>query len=42
VIFGDQGASVVADVGPGVISVKKGDHVIHAIQQDHVKGDVQV
>jgi S-(hydroxymethyl)glutathione dehydrogenase/alcohol dehydrogenase len=27
-ILGHEGAGVVADVGPGVISVKKGDHVI--------------
>jgi S-(hydroxymethyl)glutathione dehydrogenase/alcohol dehydrogenase len=28
VIFGHEGAGVVVDVGPGVTSVKKGDHVI--------------
>ena len=28
VIFGHEGAGIVVDVGPGVISVKKGDHVI--------------
>jgi S-(hydroxymethyl)glutathione dehydrogenase/alcohol dehydrogenase len=28
VIFGHEGAGVVVDVGPGVSSVKKGDHVI--------------
>ena len=28
VIFGHEGAGVVVDVGPGVISLKKGDHVI--------------
>src|ERR1700757_4438191 len=28
VIFGHEGAGVVADIGPGVTSVKKGDHVI--------------
>ena len=28
VIFGHEGAGVVADVGPGVTSVRKGDHVI--------------
>jgi S-(hydroxymethyl)glutathione dehydrogenase / alcohol dehydrogenase len=28
VIFGHEGAGVIADVGPGVTSVKKGDHVI--------------
>src|SRR5260370_38685065 len=28
VIFGQEGAGVVVDVGPGVISLKKGDHVI--------------
>ena len=27
-IFGHEGAGVVVDVGPGVTSVKKGDHVI--------------
>jgi S-(hydroxymethyl)glutathione dehydrogenase/alcohol dehydrogenase len=28
VIFGHEGAGIVVDVGPGVISVNKGDHVI--------------
>src|SRR5881397_2914261 len=28
VIFGHEGAGIVVDVGPGVTSVKKGDHVI--------------
>ena len=28
VIFGHEGAGVVVDVGPGVVSLKKGDHVI--------------
>jgi S-(hydroxymethyl)glutathione dehydrogenase / alcohol dehydrogenase len=28
VIFGHEGAGVVVDIGPGVISLKKGDHVI--------------
>jgi len=28
VIFGHEGAGVVVDVGPGIISLKKGDHVI--------------
>src|ERR1700683_1638258 len=28
VIFGHEGAGVVVDVGPGVTSLKKGDHVI--------------
>ena len=28
VIFGHEGAGIVVDVGPGVASVKKGDHVI--------------
>src|SRR5690242_15900019 len=28
VIFGHEGAGVVVDVGPGVTSVQKGDHVI--------------
>ena len=28
VIFGHEGAGVVVDVGPGVMSLKKGDHVI--------------
>src|SRR4026207_232737 len=28
VIFGREGAGVVVDVGPGVTSLKKGDHVI--------------
>src|SRR5499433_2706958 len=28
VIFGHEGAGVVVDVGPGVVSIKKGDHVI--------------
>jgi S-(hydroxymethyl)glutathione dehydrogenase/alcohol dehydrogenase len=28
VIFGHEGAGIVADVGPGVTSVRKGDHVI--------------
>jgi len=28
VIFGHEGAGIVADVGPGVSSLKKGDHVI--------------
>jgi len=28
VIFGHEGAGVIVDVGPGVTSVKKGDHVI--------------
>src|SRR5712692_6186230 len=28
VIFGHEGAGVVVDVGPGVSSLKKGDHVI--------------
>src|SRR5437764_10986793 len=28
VIFGHEGAGVVAEVGPGVTSVKQGDHVI--------------
>src|SRR5271163_767291 len=27
-IFGHEGAGIVVDVGPGVTSVKKGDHVI--------------
>src|SRR4026208_1329121 len=27
-VFGPEGAGVVVDVGPGVTSVKKGDHVI--------------
>ncbi len=28
VIFGHEGAGVVVDVGPGIVSLKKGDHVI--------------
>ena len=28
VIFGHEGAGIVVDVGPGIISLKKGDHVI--------------
>jgi S-(hydroxymethyl)glutathione dehydrogenase/alcohol dehydrogenase len=28
VIFGHEGAGIVVDVGPGVTSVQKGDHVI--------------
>jgi S-(hydroxymethyl)glutathione dehydrogenase / alcohol dehydrogenase len=28
VIFGHEGAGVVVDIGPGVLSIKKGDHVI--------------
>src|SRR5450432_4291012 len=28
VIFGHEGAGIVVDIGPGVTSVKKGDHVI--------------
>src|ERR671920_1209893 len=28
VIFGHEGAGIVVDVGPGVTSLKKGDHVI--------------
>src|ERR1700726_4560890 len=28
VIFGHEGAGIVVDVGPGVISLRKGDHVI--------------
>ena len=28
VIFGHEGAGVVVDVGPGVTTLKKGDHVI--------------
>ena len=28
VIFGHEGAGIVVDVGPGVVSLKKGDHVI--------------
>src|ERR1700741_1159856 len=28
VIFGHEGAGIVIDVGPGVVSLKKGDHVI--------------
>src|SRR6266853_398472 len=27
-IFGHEGAGIVVDIGPGVTSVKKGDHVI--------------
>ena len=28
VIFGHEGAGIVVDVGPGIVSLKKGDHVI--------------
>ena len=28
VIFGHEGAGIVVDIGPGVASIKKGDHVI--------------
>ena len=28
VIFGHEGAGVVVDIGPGILSIKKGDHVI--------------
>src|SRR3990167_7689582 len=28
VIFGHEGAGVVVEVGPGIVSLKKGDHVI--------------
>jgi S-(hydroxymethyl)glutathione dehydrogenase/alcohol dehydrogenase len=31
-ILGHEGAGVVVDVGPGITSVKKGDHVRHAFR----------
>src|SRR3954463_16454723 len=34
VIFGHEGAGVVVDVGPGVISLKKGDHVIRSTRRN--------
>jgi S-(hydroxymethyl)glutathione dehydrogenase/alcohol dehydrogenase len=34
VIFGHEGAGVVVDVGPGVTTLKKGDHVIRCTRRN--------